>query len=201
MYFNIFTLAIVGHHSYTLYVIFKTFIYLAELKIIAFHCKGLETFLQNHPILSSTIQIQRRRGQKCFNLKRSFSNIKLITLCQKSENLANIQWLWQEIQGCGGSDARHCILHLETVFLINHLFQNTSFLLGFPMASKGLIKYPVKESSYKNSWPAIAGHSDLMDYNSQICSCFSYREIYLHNLAHAALKSLLKQYPTINMPY
>lgn len=118
--------AIVGHHSYVLYVIFKTFIYLAELQIIAFHCKGLETFLQNHPILSSTIQIQRRRGQKCLHLKRSFSNIKLITLCQESENLANIQCLWQEIQGCGGSDARHCILHLETVFLIDHLFQNIS---------------------------------------------------------------------------
>lgn len=69
------------------------------------------------------------------------------------------------------------------------------------MASKGLIKYPFKEPSYKNLWPAIAGHSALMDCNSQICSCFSYGEIYLHNLSYAILKGLLKQYPTLNMPY
>lgn len=86
------------------------------------------------------------------------------------------------------------------LFPINHLFQNTYFLLGFAMASKGLVKYPFKEPSYKNLWPAIAGHSDLMDYNSQICSCFSYREIYSNNLDHAALKGLLKQYPTLNIP-
>lgn len=68
------------------------------------------------------------------------------------------------------------------------------------MATKGLIKYPFKEPSYKNSWPGIAGHSDLMDYKSQIYSCFSCRENCLHNLAHAALKTLIKHYPTLNMP-
>lgn len=56
--------AILGYHSYILYVIFKTFIYSAELKTIAFHCKGLETLLQNHPILSSAIKIQREKGMK-----------------------------------------------------------------------------------------------------------------------------------------
>lgn len=52
-------IAIVGHHSYILYVILKTFIYSTELKTIAFHCKGLGTFLQNHPILSGAMQIQQ----------------------------------------------------------------------------------------------------------------------------------------------
>lgn len=57
-------IAIVGHHSYILYVILKIFIYSAELKTIAFHCKGLGTFLQNHPILSGAMQIQREKGKK-----------------------------------------------------------------------------------------------------------------------------------------
>lgn len=69
------------------------------------------------------------------------------------------------------------------------------------MASKDLIKYPFKEPSYKNLWPATAGRSDLMEYNSQIWSCFSYTEIYLHNLSYAILKGLLKQYPTLNVSY
>lgn len=62
--------AIVGYHSYMLYVILKTFIYSAELKTIAFHCKGLETFLQNHPILSSAIQIQKEKGLKMLLLPK-----------------------------------------------------------------------------------------------------------------------------------
>lgn len=57
-----------GHRRYILYVILKTFIYSAELKTIAFHCKGLETFLQNHPILSIAIQIQREKGMKMLEL-------------------------------------------------------------------------------------------------------------------------------------
>lgn len=56
--------AIVGYHIYMLYVILNTFIYSAEHKTISFHCKGLEAFLQNHPILSSAIKIQREKGMK-----------------------------------------------------------------------------------------------------------------------------------------
>lgn len=68
--------AIVGCHSYMLYVILKTFIYSAELKTIAFHCKGLETFLQNHTNLSSAIKIQREKGMKIILLPQ-MTNKKL----------------------------------------------------------------------------------------------------------------------------
>lgn len=66
------------------------------------------------------------------------------------------------------------------------------------MASKGPIKYPIKDPSYKNSLPDMDGHSDLMDYNSQIRSVLPVK--YLPNLAHTALRSLIKQYPAPHMP-
>lgn len=77
--------AIVGCHSYMLNVIFKTFIYSAELKTIACLCKGLETFLQNHPILSIAIQIQWEEQMKMLLLpqmtKKKLQQYKVITLC------------------------------------------------------------------------------------------------------------------------